>query len=340
MHAILRPIFFLCLCFLAVSCGITSKSRLQQLPTALPPASYPNTHWLPTMEQTIKPDKNAVYASLPLLWSALQEQLGKAIQASERSQTLQQLAHATVDKNSVNEKQFQTAVHRDENTISLTATLDATLLFEPYFEHMATSATFNGIPVNSFGMSKNSFDRLHKQIEIHRYRDDDHFIIGLLPTDRKQQVLIYRTDKKYPTLAAMYVDLQEEIQHGRADMTVPDRLWRYSWTPYDRVVIPRVALGVQGEYPQLSGGVLQNGNEQLTLANVQHKTAFLLNETGTKLAVEMDIGVDIDGLPRGGSKPKNIILDKPFYIVVKKRDDNISPYLVLWISNTELLEID
>src|SRR5690606_28836850 len=230
--------------------------------------------------------------------------------------------------------------HRNENTISLNATLNATILFEPYFEHMASGARFKDIPVDAFGMSENSFDQLHKQIEIHRYRDDNHFIIGLLPTDRKQQVLIYRTDKKYPTLADMYADLQEEIQHGRADMTVPDRLWRYSWTPYDRVVIPRVALGVQGEYPQLSGSVLQNGNEQLTLASVQHKVAFLLNETGTKLAVEMNMGVDMDGLPRGGSKPKNMVLDKPFYIIVKKRDDNISPYLVLWINNTELLEIE
>src|SRR5690606_16508056 len=157
-----------------------------------------------TMEQTIKPDKNAVYASLPLLWSALQEQLGKTIRADEQSHALQQLAHAAVDENSVNEKQFQAAVHRNENTISLNATLNATILFEPYFEHMASGARFKDIPVDAFGMSENSFDQLHKQIEIHRYRDDNHFIIGLLPTDRKQQVLIYRTDKKYPTLADMY----------------------------------------------------------------------------------------------------------------------------------------
>lgn len=339
MHYTFRPILFLCLCFLAVSCGVATKKRLQQLPATLPPASYPNTIWLPTMEQPIEPDKNAVYASLPLLWPSLQDQLGKAIRADEQSHALQQLAHAAMDKNSVDEKQFQAAVHREDNRISLTATLDATILFEPFFEHLAAGMTFNDIPVDAFGMSENSFDHVHQQIEIHRYRDDDHFIIGLLPTDRKQQVLIYKTDKKHPTLAAMYTDLQDEIQHGRADMTVPDRLWRYSWTPYDRVAIPRVALGVQGEYPQLSGSVLQNGAEQLTLASVRQTVAFLLNETGTKLAVAMNMEVDMDGPSRGRPQPKNMILDKPFYIIVKKRDDNVSPYLVLWISNTELLEI-
>lgn len=285
LHTI-RPVLFICLCFLAVSCGVTSKSRLQQLPATLPPASYPNTIWLPTMKQPITPDKNAVYASLPLLWPALQEQLGKTIRADEQSRALKQLAHAAVDRNSVDEKQFQAAVHREENKVSVTATLDATLLFDPYFEHMASGVRFNNIPMDAFGMSENSFDQLHKQIEIHRYRDDDHFIIGLLPTDRKQQLLIYKTDKKYATLAAMYADLQDEIQHGRADMTVPDRLWRYSWTPYDRVAIPRITLGVEGTYPQLTGSIIQNGDQQLTLASIQQTVAFLLNETGTKLAVE------------------------------------------------------
>ena len=54
----------------------------------------------------------------------------------------------------------------------------------------------------------------------------------------------------------------------------------------------------------------------------------------------MNMGVDMDDLPRGGPKSKNMVLDKPFYVIVKKRDDNISPYLVLWINNTELLEIE
>ncbi|NGM64706.1 hypothetical protein [Sphingobacterium sp. SGR-19] len=291
------------------------------------------------MEQPLACDKNAVYASLPLLWSSLQEQLGNTIRADEQSPTLQQLAYAAVDKNGVDVEQFQATVHRQENTISITATLDATILFEPYFEHMASGTTFSGIPVEAFGMSENSFDHLHKQIEIHRYRDDNHFIIGLLPTDRQQQVLIYKTDKKYTTLAAMYTGLQDEIQHGRADMTVPDRLWRYSWTPYDRVAIPRIVLGVQGAYPQLSGSILQNGEEQLTLASVHQSVAFLLNETGTKLAAEMNKEVDRNGLPRAAFTPKTMMLDKPFYIIVKKKDDNLSPYLVLWINNTELLEI-
>lgn len=337
-HNTLRRLFFLSLCFLAVSCGVTTN-RLQRLPAALPPGSYPKTAWLSTMEQTITPDKNAVYASLPLAWESLRQKFGETIYIADDAPTLQQIAHSAVDRTIIEEQQFHTAIQQKSNTLSLAVAMDATLHFDPHFEYLATGMKFDSVPVHTFGMSENSFDRVHRQIEIHRYRDDDHFIIGLLPTDRKKQVLLYKTDKKYETLADMYTDLQNEIQHGRADMTVPDRLPNYSWTPYDRVAIPRLALGVQGEYPQLSGSTLRTDKQRLTVAKVEQTVAFLLNETGTKLAIETDLMVDMDGPPRGRPQPKKLIMDKPFYIIVRQRGDDVLPYLVLWINNTELLEI-
>ncbi|MCC2599659.1 hypothetical protein [Sphingobacterium sp. FBM7-1] len=269
----------------AVSCGVTTKSRLQQLPATLPPASYPHTLWLSTMQQAIEPGKNAVYASLPLVWPSVEQQFGKTVNTDEPSQAFNRLAHA-VDHNTIHTKQFQSVIHQKGDKLFLTASLDVSLRFEPHFETFLYKMVFENIPVRAFGMSNYSFHQLRHKLEIHRYRDNDHFILGLLPTDRSQQVLLYRTDKKYPTLAAMYADQQDEIQHGRADMTVPDRLWRYSWTPYDRVAIPRITLGVEGTYPQLTGSIIQNGDQQLTLASIQQTVAFLLNETGTKLAVE------------------------------------------------------
>lgn len=324
----------------AVSCGVTTKSRLQQLPATLPPASYPHTLWLPTMQQAIEPGKNAVYASLPLVWPSVEQQFGKTVNADGPSQAFNRLAHAA-DHNTIHTEQFQSVLDQKGNKLFLTASLDVSLRFEPHFETFLYKMEFENIPVRAFGMSNYSFHQLRHKLEIHRYRDNDHFILGLLPTDRTQQVLLYRTDKKYPTLAAMYADLQDEIQHGRADMTDPERLWRYSWNPHDKVEIPRVALGVEGNYPNLAGTVLQHDKKRLTLAKVQQKVAFILNETGSKTVRGTNIVGD--GGARGIPKPtkaKIFRLDKPFYIIVRKREENIHPYLVLWINNTELLEIE
>lgn len=327
-------------CCLLASCGASSPTKLQQLPATLPLASYPNTLWLPTMEQAIDPGKNAVYASLPLIWPSIAQQFGETVHTDPPSEAFNQLAHAAVDPSTVDEKQFQATFRQENNQLFLAASLNANLHFEPHLETFLYKMVFDSIPVRAFGMSNYSFHQLRHKLEIHRYRDNDHFILGLLPTDREQQVLLYRTDKKYPTLAAMYADLQNEIQHGRADMTAPDRLWRYTWDPHDRVEIPRVALGVQGDYPQLVGTLLQHDDKRLTVAEVQQTVAFVLNETGSKTVRGTNIVGDggVRGVPKP-TAPKLFRLDKPFYIIVRKREENIQPYLVLWISNTELLEI-
>lgn len=329
--------------YFLVSCGATSPNRLQQLPNALPPASYPKTVWLPTMEQTIQPNQNAVYAGFPLAWPQLRKELGLVLRADTQSRAWQQVAKAGNHLSPLSARQSRLHIatgQEADGTLSLHTVLDAQISFEPHFEYLPWDIKFDEVRVPAFGMTDNSFDNVHLNIEIHRYRDDEHFIIGLLPTDRNLQVLLYRTDKTYPTLAAMYADLQNEIQHGRADMTVADRQWKYSWTPYDRVAIPRISLHVTGEYPQLTGGILHTDKQQISVNKVQQNVAFLLNETGSRIVSETDTDMDMYGVPGDLPEPKHFVCDKPFYVIVRQRGDDAAPYLALWISNTELLDME
>ena len=307
---------------LLTACGASSPGRLQQLSPALPVASYPATSWQASMNEPLETNKNAVYAGISeVLWQADREM-------PDRLRFDEQLEH--------------TLHEEKKGELLLDASLKLDFRFEPHFEYRPFSVYFDGMPVKAFGMSANTFEQLHSHIEIQRYRDDKHFIIELRSTDRTQQILLYKTDKPYATLAEMYADLQNEMQHGRSDVTLPERQHNYFLQPIDQVAIPRINLAAEVFYPQLRGKMIPFQNKTGRLGKVRQNIAFLLNETGAKLATSNTVEqIDTGSIVINGDvSPKNFTLDSAFYVVVRKRVDGALPYLVLWVENSELLELE
>lgn len=312
------------------SCAMTPIQRLSQLPKTISPDNYPQTQVVTQLTDRVDTAMNAIY-SLGFDQFITFTNTKPGISLTDFKNKLQNALFLN------NELQY-TKIGTSPDTGYIRIETYIPVIFDPLFESLSHKITFDQVPVSTFGISPKSFRRLKHQIEIHRYQDDDNFVIGLLPKDRKQQVLLYKTDKYYPSLQNMYEGLKNELFHGRTDMTVPDRLDSYTLDPTDLVIIPRLSLGIEMEQP-LDRFPKNNKNNPHGYTNkmLSRQISFLLNEAGSKILAKDE--KEISEIPRGQVIGKRLTMDKPFYLIIRQRNSDL-PNLVIYIRNAELMDIE
>lgn len=300
--------------------------------------TYKETTVIPTLEHALLSNKNAIYsASFLYAWEAFMGEIKKEKMSSLSSIS----ASAPYDLVLVNKsksylktlenKEYTTEIINNEGKIFVKASFEKSLPFEIKLKRMDNVLIFKGIKVAAFGLLGEDLE-MHKIVKILYYKDDNNFIISLLPKDEKHQIILYKSSAVYPTMMAATQDLNQKIALGEKERLVQNTAWRYYIEEKDEIIIPRMKFNIKNIYTTISDFTPEDDS-------YYQRTAFILDENGAKIESEAVIqyAKDEDAVAVEKPKPKKMIFDKPFLLLLK-RVDNVNPYFGLWTTNTELMQ--
>lgn len=175
---------------------------------------------------------------------------------------------------------------------------------------------------------KGFYAKGHEQqenIRILKYWEDDRFIITLkLKQGGDELFLVKGFDMNKPQGI-----VNEIVRYNRSDLpTMGDE---------DKFEMPKLHLQHHRDYIELSGKFLANkGLENYFLAQLFENIKFDMDHRGARVENEAGIMVEAAAITQR-PKIKRFILDKPFWVVMKRKDSQ-HPYFVLGVKNTELME--
>lgn len=297
-------------------------------------------HFAPTMQHVIPSDRNAVYAaSLPLAWQAVRDELKMSARVNTASADLAMLDGSKTIEKTLNNDDYELEIERQGRRFHVKTRQEVHLTFVPSFESYPNGLVFDDVPVHTFGTRGFQNTDYINRMDIATYRDDDRFILRLIPMEQEHELYLFKADSTYTTFEQMYADLLASCRDTDAEKHVGGAgSWRYELTDVDEVNIPKVIFDNHHQFQQLSGVLFSVKRKEYTIAEATQQIAFGLNEHGVSMKTEADIVV-LDGAypPEDPPIPKRLIFDKPFYIVMKKAE-MANPYFTLYVANAALLE--
>ncbi len=163
-------------------------------------------------------------------------------------------------------------------------------------------------------------------VRILEYWDDDKFIIRLtLKDDGDELILAKGFGMSNPKDALNEID--------KYNKHVPSAI-----NNDDEFEMPKLHLDHRRDYEELAGKFLANkGFERYFIAKMYEKIKFDMDHKGARVESEAVIAAPTAMPSSQRPKIKRFILDKPFWVVMKRRDSQY-PYFTLGVKNTELME--
>ncbi|WP_375562693.1 hypothetical protein ACE193_09205 [Bernardetia sp. OM2101] len=323
-----------------------SKEVKRDFPKVKKLSEYPKTEFLPTLENKISKDKNAVYCvTLLYAWDEVRKAIKTPlqIQSTENSKDLILLNNSTSFKNVLNDDEyisFGGIKKADEEflfgRIIARAEFNKSLPFELDLNSFDNELIFKGIKVASFGTFGGGKDT-YKTIKILYYKNDNEFVIKLLPKDKQHEILLFKTKKQFKNFAQMNNELEKKKSLGKKERKQESKSWKYYLQDEDEVIIPKFNFNIETNYSNIEGNTITSSNKDYLIELVYQRTAFIFDEKGAKLESEAEIMVAIEDLMEEEKpKPKKMRFDKPFFVLLKKVEAT-NPYFVLFANNTELM---
>lgn len=194
--------------------------------------------------------------------------------------------------------------------------------YETKFEKDTVS--FNGQKVKGF-IADNEAQR--ENVKIIKYEDDDKFIIKLQLKDKNDELILAKGyDMKNPQ------DVVNEVNKN-------NKQYLSTIGESDRFKAPKLHLDHSRDYVELINKSLTNkGFKTYFIAQMFENIKFNMDEKGARVENEAVIVVP-ESIMMEPEKPKNLILDKPYWVVMK-RTDSQNPYFILGVNNLELMEVE
>lgn len=178
--------------------------------------------------------------------------------------------------------------------------------------------TFKSTPVKGFTIASDQ----NSGAKLIDYDNDDNFVIGLASRDELDEIYLIKGNDG----ASM-----DEILHFLRSAKVSKG---YSIHAIDVLQIPNVKIDYHRDYKELIGAELINRKiKPLYIAEMTEQIKLSMNYQGALVENEAMML-----LTRGGPPiPKQLILDKPFWLIMKEANKK-QPYLILRVENTKILE--
>jgi len=169
-------------------------------------------------------------------------------------------------------------------------------------------------------------DKQKDNISIIKYWDDDKFILSLELKDNSDQLFLAKGFKDISPK-----EIVDEINkyYSNSEKMSDDDIFK----------MPKLQLDYHRNYEEMINKCLSNINFKEYFINqmfenikfdMDHKGARVENEA----VGDMSLGIAISKEPK---KIKKLILDKPFWVIMKKSDSK-NPYFILGVNNTELMK--
>jgi hypothetical protein len=192
--------------------------------------------------------------------------------------------------------------------------------YETQFEK--DDVLFDGQKVAGF-IADNEDQR--ENVKIIKYENDDKFIIKLQLKDKSDELILAKGyDMKNPQTVV------EEVNKN-------NKKYLSTIGESDRFKAPKLHLDHHRDYVELINKYLENkGFETYFIAQMFENIKFDMDEKGARVENEAVI-VMTKSVMMEPEKPKNFILNEPYWVVMK-RTDSENPYFILGVNNTELME--
>lgn len=302
-------------------------------------AEFGGTVLVPTMEHRISKDSNAVYcATMLYAWDKAREIFQEPIVVPSQYRDLQLLNASTSHKNTLSPSEYMAEGIAKGNSVVIRSRFEKNLPFDVQFNTFDNRLKFNGKTVPAFGKAGNWGSECQDQIKILYYQNDRHFLVKLIPEDKKHEILLYMPDHAFSTFAEMQQRVSQLIVQGRKEQKMEDSKWKYKFSVgEDELLIPKFDFDISTVYRLLLGGHFTVGQDDWTISKAWQQVAFRLDEKGAAVKSEAVVECCLSiGDAAERPQPKKMIFDRPFYVLLKRADAS-QPYFVLWVANTELM---
>jgi len=302
-------------------------------------SEYKNTQFIPTLEHNISNDKNSVYcATLLFAWDEIRKEINSPLTISDEYFDLKLLNQSNSFKDVLKSNEYTASGQVDGDLITARAEFNKSLPFELKLQSFNNKLVFDGQSVSSFGI--NSFDSYEQLniVKIIYYKNDNNFIIKLLPKDKEHEIILFKTDQIFNSISEMTSEIEKLTEIGNTEMKNEKINWKYYYNEEDEVIIPKFNFNIETNYTTLEGSSFNSNKQFFQIERAWQRTAFIFDESGAEIesAAEIEVATEAMEEEYEKPKPKKMIFDKPFLILLK-RTDSKNPYFGLWTTNTELM---
>ena len=234
--------------------------------------------------------------------------------------------------------EYESSIEIDENLIIAKAEFSKSLPFDFKLQSYTNKLVFDNQKVTSFGVNGyDDYEKL-KTVKIIYYKNDNNFIIKLLPKEREHEIILFKTSESFNSIAEMTTEIKKLTEIGISEIKNDKINWKYYINEEDELIIPKFNFNIETNYTSLEGNNFNAEKQNYIIEKALQRTAFKLDESGAIIESEAEIEVaaveEIEEIEK--PKPKKMIFDKPFLILLKRKDAK-NPYFGLWTTNTELM---
>lgn len=349
MHKII-PLISLFIIIAATSCKNKKEKPVSKkdskaaawsdLPEAVSLDSFRQTDFVPTLENPFNPERNTVYAAALLYaWDTITKLLpGAIVDADSYSNDFNLLRYSRSFENSLTSDEYSIKAEVDGKAIIAEAFFNKTLPFPVKMKKAEEPMLFDGKKVNAFGMY-HLYDKITAYSKILFYDNDDRFLLKFSSQEKEHELWLMKSADTDSTLGHVLKRAKEWKVAGEKEAGNEKLAWKYTFNEEDVFSIPEIKFNIYTHYKALEGQPFYVKGEERVIETAYQRTGFKLNETGAVAESEalmrtdtMSISLEKKILP----KPKKMVFDKPFYIILK-RTDSENPYFVMRVANAELL---
>jgi len=322
-------IIYVWLLFLVGLVGCQTGSKFPEVKKL---SEYKKTNFVPTLESSFSSDKNAIYCvTLLYAWDGVRNIVREPLKINPQFTDLILLNDSKSFKGVLNPDEYKISSDVSGEEIVVKAEFKKSLPFETKLTDMPNHLQFNGQKVAAFGVWGGDKE-LTRKTKILYYKNDDDFIIKILPKDQEHEIILYKPSAKFQKLQEVVFDIERKSKLGEEEAPLN---WKYSWTKEDILTIPKLQFNIEHNYPTIERKSINATNRELFIVKAWQKTAFILNESGAEIEGKVEITAT-DESPKPDKKPKNMLFNKPFFVMLKKNNSE-NPYFGAWIANTELM---
>lgn len=299
-------------------------------------SEYKKSIFLPTLENKLSPDKNSIYcATLLYAWDELRKEIRPPFQIDKNLKDLTLFNNSQSFVDALSKGDYKSNATVDGNKIKVSAEFNKSLPFEIKVEDLDRSLTFENIKVFCFGIYGS--DPIQSEIvEIIYYKNDNEFLISLIPKDHAHEIILFKTNEKFRSMAKILSKIDNYINLGNYEIRTRKAEWKYTFNEDDNVIIPKIKFNIKTNYPTLEGKLFKSNQQSYLIKEAMQRTAFTLDEYGAQIESESEIitlsAIEEEEKPQ----PKHLIFDKPFFIMLKKTHSK-NPYFAMWVANSELM---
>ncbi len=174
----------------------------------------------------------------------------------------------------------------------------------------------------------------YQNIYILEYRDPDNFLIGIKLKDTKDQIFLAKGFAMDDPEAAVRALREKAAAQNSNEYTLGEPM-----REGDVFQAPFLSLSHERDYLEMLGQVLENRIEgrEYYIDVMKEKIKFDMDEKGARVENEGVIVLKVTSAGPGNDKIRTMILDKPFWVAMK-RFDSANPYFLLGVNNTALMK--